>query len=252
MGKKKPTPAEAGKGHPTVARYYSVVAKPYENKNKEEPLKTEEEIALSAENNESNDKRNDSTITTTIRPEKATIMGPSTAPVDDRKDLELDKKKDKNKEEVESSGEEDEDGSTNKINSEIKIMTIKNSILTMERMEATNIGADKEVTNVEVPSSEQNNVEGSDEKVAEKSKSIKELAEASKQVTKTINNIHTVTEEATNMGADTEAIGIEAQSGLLNHVVGFYANGVAASNRTEEEVNKVGKSKSLFEKRRRK
>ena len=43
------------------------------------------------------------------------------------------------------------------------------------------------------------------------------------------------------MGADTEAIGIEGQSGLLNHVVGFHANGAAASKRTEEEANKVKK-----------
>ena len=46
MGKKKATPAEAGKGHPTVASYYSVVSKPSEDKNKEEPLETEEEIAF--------------------------------------------------------------------------------------------------------------------------------------------------------------------------------------------------------------
>ena len=81
------------------------------------------------------------------------------------------------------------------------------------------MGADTEVTNVEVLSSGQNNVDGSDEKVATKSKSNKEQAEESKQVTKTTNNINTETEEATNMGADTEAIGIETQSGLLNHVL---------------------------------
>ena len=107
MGKKKLTPMEAGKGQPTVANYYSVVEKPSENKDKEEPLKTEEEIVLSAENN---DNDNDSIITTTIPPEKGTIMGPNTAPANDRKGLELDKEKDKNKEEMESSGEEDEDG----------------------------------------------------------------------------------------------------------------------------------------------
>ena len=61
MGKKKLTPAEAGKGQPTVASYYTVVEKPSENKNKEKPLETEE-IALSAGNNDkSND--TDSTIT---------------------------------------------------------------------------------------------------------------------------------------------------------------------------------------------
>ena len=61
-----------------MANYYAVVSKPSENQNKEEPLKTEEEIALLAENNDkSND--NDSTITT-IRPERGTIMGLNTAP----------------------------------------------------------------------------------------------------------------------------------------------------------------------------
>ena len=62
MGKKKLTSAEAGKGQPTVESYYAVVEKPLENKDKEKPLKTDEEIALSAENNESND--NDIAITT--------------------------------------------------------------------------------------------------------------------------------------------------------------------------------------------
>ena len=33
MGQKKPTPAEAGKGQPTVASYYAVIEKPPENKN---------------------------------------------------------------------------------------------------------------------------------------------------------------------------------------------------------------------------
>ena len=47
-------------------------------------------------------------------------MGPNTAPADDEKDLELDKKKDKNKEEVENSGEEDEEGSLDKLNSKNK------------------------------------------------------------------------------------------------------------------------------------
>ena len=62
MEKKKPTPAEAGKGQPTVASYYTVVEKTAKNKNEEKPLKTEE-IAFMVENNgKSND--NDSTITT--------------------------------------------------------------------------------------------------------------------------------------------------------------------------------------------
>ena len=115
MGKKKLTPVEAGKGQPTVKSCYVVVGKPSENKNEEKLLKTDKEIALSAGINESND--NDCT---TIRTEKGTIMGPNTAPTDDGKDLELDKTNDKNKEDVENSGEEDEDedGSPNKIKSE--------------------------------------------------------------------------------------------------------------------------------------
>ena len=39
MGKKKPTPAEAGKGTKIVASYYPVIVKLAENKNKEKPLK---------------------------------------------------------------------------------------------------------------------------------------------------------------------------------------------------------------------
>ena len=50
------------------------------------------------------------------------------------------------------------------------------------------------------------------------------------------------------MEADTEAIGIEAQSGLLNHVVGFHTKGVVASKCMEEETNKIVNSKSMFEK----
>ena len=43
--------------------YYAVVEKPSENKNEEKPLKTDEEIALSAGNN---DKGNENDSTTTI------------------------------------------------------------------------------------------------------------------------------------------------------------------------------------------
>ena len=92
MGKKKLTPAEAGKGQPTVATYNSVVEKSSENKNEGEPLKTGEEIVFLAENND-----NDSINTTTIRPEKGIIMGPNTVPADNGNGLELDKEKDKTK-----------------------------------------------------------------------------------------------------------------------------------------------------------
>ena len=107
------------------------------------------------------------------------------------------------------------------------------------------MGANTEITNVEVQSNGQNNVESSNKTVAEKSKSNKEQAEENKQVkTNTINN---KTEEATIMEGHTEKIGIEYQSGLLNHVIGFYESGATASKRVEEqEFNKVVNSKSMF------
>ena len=83
-------------------------------------------------------------------------------------------------------------------------------------------------------------MEDFDENVVEKSKK-----EKSEESTMNKNNINTKTEEATNMEADTEAIGIEAQSGLLNHVVGFHANEVVTSKCMEEETNKVKESESM-------
>ena len=112
--------------------------------------------------------------------------------------------------------------------------------------EATIMGADMEVINVKVPSSGYNNVEGPDENVGKKSKSNKEQTEEGTNKSKISNN--TKTEEATSMEADTEAIGIEAKSGLLNHVVGFHAKGVVASKSMEEETNKLVNSKCMFEK----
>ena len=106
------------------------------------------------------------------------------------------------------------------------------------------MGADTEVINVEVLSSGHNNVEGPDENVGEKSKSNTEQTEEGK-LEKENNN--TKTEEATSMEADKEAIGIEAQSGLLNHVVGFHAKGAVASKSMEEETNKVVNSNSMCE-----
>ena len=231
---------EAGKGHPIVASYYSVVLTPSENKNEKEPFKTEEEIALSAENN---DKSNDSIITTTIQPEKATIVGPNMATADDDKELELDKKKGKNKEEVESSGEEDEDGSPDELNS-------KNKSTNNDKQQefyfktgpekATNMEANTVPPCVGVPLSERNNMEDFDKNVVEKSKK-----EKSEESTMNKNNINTKTEEATNMEADTEAIGIETQLGLLNHVVGFHVNEVVTSKCMEEETNKVKELESM-------
>ena len=106
------------------------------------------------------------------------------------------------------------------------------------------MGADTEVINVEVPSSGHNNVEGSDENVGGKSKSNKEQREEGKNESKMNNN--TETEEATSMEADTEAIGIEAQLGLLNHAVEFHAKGAVTSKSMEEGTNKVVNSKSMF------
>ena len=74
----------------------------------------------------------------------------------------------------------------------------------------------------------------------------KSKGEKSVEVTKmTKNYINTETEEATNMGADTEAIGIEAQSGLLKHVAWFHVNGAAVSKHKEEEKNIVEELESM-------
>ena len=145
-----------------MENYYSVVLKPSENKNKEEPLKTEEEIAFSAENNESND--NDSTVITTIRPEKGTIMEPNTAPADDGKYLRLDKTKDKNREKVESSGEKDEDGSLNEINSknENKNTDEQQTYFRTGPEKATDMEANTVPPSVGVSSSGRTNMEGFD------------------------------------------------------------------------------------------
>ena len=73
---------------------------------------------------------------------------------------------------MENSGEEDEDGSPDKINSEFKYNEDQESYFNNGTEEATIMGADTEVINVEVPSSGHNNVEGPDEKVREKSNQI--------------------------------------------------------------------------------
>ena len=58
-------------------------------------------------------------------------------------------------------------------------------------------------------------------------------------------NNKTKTEEATSMGADTEAIGSGAQSGLLDYVVGFHTKVALASKSMEEETNTIVNSKSM-------
>ena len=242
MVKKKRKPVEAGKGQPTVTSYCGAVGKPSGNKNEEKSLKNDKITLVLAGNNESN---NSDSTSTTIQTEKGTIMGPNTASTDDDgKDLELDKTNNKNKEDVDNSGEEDEDedGSPDKINS--KFNDNQESYFNNGTEEATIMGADTEVTNLEVPSSEHNNVDGSDEKVGGKSKSNKEQTVEGTNKLK-MNNT-TETEEATSMEADMEAIGIEAQLGLLNHVVGFHAKGAVASKSMEEETNKVVNSKRML------
>ena len=52
MRKKKPTPAEAGKGLTTVASYYPVVEKPAENKNEGKPLENNKGNVFLEDNND--------------------------------------------------------------------------------------------------------------------------------------------------------------------------------------------------------
>ena len=52
MGKKKLTPAEAGKGTKTLATYFSVLVKPDENKNEEKPLKNANIAGFLAKSND--------------------------------------------------------------------------------------------------------------------------------------------------------------------------------------------------------
>ena len=177
MGKKKSPLFQDKIRHQTVEIYFSVVLNPSVNKNEEKPLKTEKEIVFLAV---TNDKSNaNSSITTTIRLEKATIMETNTVPANDYK--KLDKNQNKNKEETENRGEEDEDG-PHELKSKIKNNDNQESYFNNETEEATNMGADIEVTSVGVPLSGQNNVEGFDENVVEKlkSKSNKEQAEEGK------------------------------------------------------------------------
>ena len=51
--------------------------------------------------------------------------------------------------------------------------------------------------------------------------------------------MNTVTEEATNMGVNTETIGGEAPLGLLNHVVGFRSQAVAKVIQNHENTKKL-------------
>ena len=92
MGKKKPTPEEAGKGKKTLASYYPVLVKLAENKNKEKSLKNDKITAFSAGNNDNtNDNSTTTTTTTTTRPEIATTMGTDTAPANEENELGLGK-----------------------------------------------------------------------------------------------------------------------------------------------------------------
>ena len=113
------------------------------------------------------------------------------------------------------------------------------------------MGADTEVTNVIVPSSKHNNVDGSDKKIGKKSESNKEQTEEGKleKVTKTKTNeyeneneqeLNTETEEATNMGADTKVIGV---SGLQKHAERFHAKEAAAAMALVANVEKINVEK---------
>ena len=75
---------------------------------------------------------------------------------------------------MESSGKEEKFGTTNKINVEVKDTDDQESYFNNGTEEVTNMGADTEVTKVEVQFSGQNNVESSNKTVAEKLKSNKE------------------------------------------------------------------------------
>ena len=164
MAKKKSTPAEAGKDLTTIASYYPVVEKPAENKNKEKSLKNDEIAVLSAGNNDTNDKNDNdsySTITTTIRTEEGTIMGPNMAPTDEGKDGGLEKTNEE--EESESSDEEEEDGSIDIVSDENQEIYFNNGT-----EKVTNMGTDTETTNVGVLLKGDKNVEGPDGKTGEK------------------------------------------------------------------------------------
>ena len=241
MGKKKPTPAEAGKGLTTAASYYPVVEKPTENKNEEKQLKNDEIAVLSAGNNDNNDNDNYSTITTTIRTEERTIMGPNTAPTDEGKDVRLGKT---NKEESEHSGEveEDEDGSIDIVSDENQEIYFNN-----RTEKVTNMGTVTEPTNVGILLEGDKKVEGLDKTGGEKSRSKSnnnrtEEGEVDQVKTHTNENeneteqeLSTGTEEATIMGADKEVIG---GSGLQKHAERFHAEGTAAA-RTEDIDNRM-------------
>ena len=111
------------------------------------------------------------------------------------------------------------------------------------------MAADTEVTNVEVPSSGHNNVEGPDENVGDKSKSNTEQTEEGKlEKVKTNTNenengqeLNTETEEATIIGADTEVIG---GSGLQKHAERFHAKGAAAARTEDNRMTEATEAKN--------
>ena len=85
------------------------------------------------------------------------------------------------------------------------------------------MGTNIETTNVGVLLKGDKNIEGPDGKVGKKIES--NIEQTKKGTNKSKMNNKTETEEVTSMGADTEVIGSGAQSGLLNHVVGFQTKG---------------------------
>ena len=150
---------------------------------------------------------------------------------------------------MESSGEEDEEGSLDELNSKNKSNDEQQeSYFKTGPEKETNMEANTVPPSVGVSSSGRNVMEGFDESVEEpKKEKSEESTNKSEQITK-INKNNTETEEATSMKADMEAIDIEAQSGLLNHVVGSHAKEGVASKRMEEEANKVDELESTSKK----
>ena len=105
------------------------------------------------------------------------------------------------------------------------------------------MGIDTETTNVGVSLKGDKNNEGPDGKAGGKVES--NIEQTKKGTNKSKMNNKTKTEEATSMGADTEAIGSGAQSGLLDYVVGFHTKVALASKSMEEETNTIVNSKSM-------
>ena len=110
------------------------------------------------------------------------------------------------------------------------------------------MGTDTETTNVGVLLKGDKNMEGPDGKAGEKAES--NIEQTKEGTNKSKMNNKTETEEATSMGADTEAIGSGAQSDLLNYVVGFHTKGAVASKSMEKEAKMSEMMRVVIRKKR--